>query len=89
MGQLKIKQTRSVIDRPKKQKLTIEALGLGRPNWEVVHNDTPQIRGMLNKVSHLVEVSEVKETSKASKKKSVTLQKKKEAPAAEEVKTEE
>jgi large subunit ribosomal protein L30 len=88
MGQLKIKQTRSVIDRPKKQKRTIEALGLGRPNWEVVHNDTPQIRGMINKVSHLLEVSEVKETSKVSKKKSAALKKKKEAPAAEEVKTE-
>ncbi|HEX2868406.1 MAG: 50S ribosomal protein L30 [Ignavibacteria bacterium] len=56
---LKITQTKSVIDRNKKQKLTIEALGLGRPNYTVVHNDTPQIRGMLNKVSHLISIEEV------------------------------
>ncbi|MBN2570606.1 MAG: 50S ribosomal protein L30 [Ignavibacteriales bacterium] len=60
-NRLKITQTKSIIDRPKKQKLTIEALGLGRPNYFVVHNDTPQIRGMINKVSHLVKVEEVKE----------------------------
>ncbi|MGE5362533.1 MAG: 50S ribosomal protein L30 [Bacteroidota bacterium] len=58
---LKITQTKSVIDRPKTQKLTIEALGLGRPNYTVVHNDTPQIRGMLNKVSHLISFEEIEE----------------------------
>ena len=61
MGKIKVIQTGSVIDRPKTQKLTIEALGLGRPNWEKVHNDTPQIRGMINKVKHLVKVEEIKE----------------------------
>ena len=55
---LRVRQVRSIIDRPKRQKLTIEALGLGRPNWVKIHNDTPQIRGMINKVVHLVEVSE-------------------------------
>lgn len=60
MAKLKIIQTRSVIDRPEKQKRIIEALGLGRPNWEKIHNDTPQIRGMLKKVPHLVKVEEVK-----------------------------
>ena len=60
MGKIKVKQIGSVIDRPKSQKLTIEALGLGRPNWERVHNDTPQIRGMINKVKHLVTVEEIK-----------------------------
>ena len=59
MAKIKVIQTRSVIDRPKTQKLTIEALGLGRPNWEVIHNDTPQIRGMIRKVSHLVKVEEI------------------------------
>jgi large subunit ribosomal protein L30 len=59
---LKIKQIRSIIDRPVRQKLTIEALGLGRPNWEKIHNDTPQIRGMINRVTHLVEVSEFEST---------------------------
>lgn len=58
---LKVTQTRSVIDRPKNQKLTIEALGLGRPNYTKTHNDTPQIRGMLNKVKHLVKFEEVNE----------------------------
>lgn len=61
MAKLKIIQTKSVIDRPEKQKKIIEALGLGRPNWEKIHNDTPQIRGMINKVTHLVRVEEVKE----------------------------
>ena len=61
MTKLKIIQTKSVIDRPEKQKRIIEALGLGRPNWEKIHNDTPQIRGMINKVTHLVKVEEVKE----------------------------
>jgi len=60
MSKIKVKQIRSVIDRPKDQKLTIKALGLGRPNWEKIHNDTPQIRGMLNKVTHLVTVEEIK-----------------------------
>lgn len=60
MGKIKVIQTKSVIDRPKDQKLTIKALGLGRPNWEKTHNDTPQIRGMINKVKHLVKVEEIK-----------------------------
>jgi large subunit ribosomal protein L30 len=57
MGKIKIRQTGSVIDRPKKQKLIIEALGLGRINRVKVHNDTPQIRGMITKVKHLVQVT--------------------------------
>ncbi len=61
MGKIKVIQTRSIIDRPVRQKRTIEALGLGRPNWEKIHNDTPQIRGMIRKISHLVRVEEVKD----------------------------
>jgi len=57
---LKITQTKSSIDRPKDQKRTIAAFGLGRPNYTKEHNDTPQIRGMVNKVSHLVKVEEIK-----------------------------
>jgi large subunit ribosomal protein L30 len=68
-GQIKIRQIRSVIDRPKNQKLTIEALGLGRPNWEKIHNDTPQIRGMINKVIHLVEVEGVEQAKTTIRKK--------------------
>jgi len=61
MTKIKITQIRSIIDRPKRQKLTIEALGLGRPNWSVVHNDTAQIRGMIQKVTHLVKIEELKD----------------------------
>ena len=57
--QIKVTQTKSIIDRPKDQKLTIKALGLGRPNHFKVHNDTPQIRGMVKKVHHLVKVEEI------------------------------
>jgi large subunit ribosomal protein L30 len=48
-----------VIDRPEKQKRTIRALGLRRTYSTVVHKDTPQIRGMIAKVQHLVEVEEI------------------------------
>lgn len=61
MSKIKVTQIRSIIDRPKDQKLTIKALGLGRPNWEKIHNDTPQIRGMIKKVTHLVIVEELKD----------------------------
>ncbi len=61
MTKLKITQVRSIIDRPERQKLTIKALGLGRPNWEKIHTDSPQIRGMIEKVKHLVKVEEIKE----------------------------
>lgn len=57
--QIKITQIRSIIDRIEPQKRTIKALGLGRPNRSVVKNDTPQIRGMIKKVAHLVSVEDV------------------------------
>ncbi len=56
---LLITQTRSVIDRIEPQKRTIKALGRGRPNYSVVKKDTPQIRGMIRKVIHLVDVKEI------------------------------
>ena len=61
MAKLKITQVRSIIDQPNNQKLTVKALGLGRPNWEKIHTDTPQIRGMIEKVKHLLTVEEIKE----------------------------
>ncbi len=61
MKKLKITQIKSIIDRPERQKRTIKALGLGRPNYSKIHNDTPQIRGMIRKVSHLVKVEEINE----------------------------
>ena len=60
MTRLKITQIRSTIDRKEPQKRTIKALGLGRIRRTVVHNDTPQIRGMVRAVAHLVKVEEVK-----------------------------
>jgi large subunit ribosomal protein L30 len=56
---IKITQLRSVIDENIRMKRTIKALNLGRPNYSVVHNDTPQIRGMIERVRHLVKVEEV------------------------------
>jgi len=56
MAKIKVQQTGSTIDRPKNQKRVIEALGLGKISKVKEHNDTPQIRGMINKVKHLVKV---------------------------------
>lgn len=56
---LKITQKRSAIGRQKRQKLTIRALGIRKMHQSVVHDDTPQIRGMIASVSHLVKVEEV------------------------------
>ncbi|SNS37051.1 LSU ribosomal protein L30P [Belliella buryatensis] len=58
MAKVKVTQVRSVIKRPKDQKATITALGLGRINKSVVVENTPQIAGMVRKVSHLVKVEE-------------------------------
>lgn len=58
MSAIKITQIRSTIKRPKNQKDTIKALGLGRINKSVVKELTPQIEGMVRKVHHLVEISE-------------------------------
>ncbi len=60
MGRLKITQVRSAIKRNEKQKRTIKALGFHRLHQTVVHPDVPQIRGMIRKVAHLVQVEEIK-----------------------------
>jgi large subunit ribosomal protein L30 len=57
---IKITQTGSVIDQKENAKRTIKALGLGRPNYFVLKNDTPQVRGMVRAVRHLVRVEDVK-----------------------------
>ncbi len=59
MAKLKVKLVRSLIGRKDDQIKTVEALGLKKINSEVEHNDTPQIRGMIQKVIHLVEVKEM------------------------------
>lgn len=57
---IKIVQVRSVIEQHENAKRTIKALGLGRPNYSAIKNDTPQIRGMIRAVRHLVRVEETK-----------------------------
>lgn len=59
MKKLVIKQVQSTIGRKYNQKLVLESLGIRKMGREVVHDDTPQIRGMINKISHLLEVTEV------------------------------
>ncbi|MBL0192114.1 MAG: 50S ribosomal protein L30 [Saprospiraceae bacterium] len=59
MGKIKITLVKSVIDRPHSQKNTIIALGIKKMNGSVEHTPTPQILGMVKKVSHLIKVEEV------------------------------
>jgi large subunit ribosomal protein L30 len=56
---LKVTQIKSLIGHPERQKQTIKALGLRRIRHSVVHRDTPQVRGMIEKVKHLIQVEEV------------------------------
>ena len=56
---LQITQVRSGVGRQQVQRRTLEALGLQRHQQTVVHEDTPQIRGMIEKVGYLLEVREV------------------------------
>jgi large subunit ribosomal protein L30 len=58
MAKLKITQTRSIINTTMKQRHTVEALGLRRIHQTVTQEDTPTIRGMIDKVRHLVSVEE-------------------------------
>ncbi|MCI9625720.1 MAG: 50S ribosomal protein L30 [Clostridia bacterium] len=57
--QLEVTQTKSAIGRKKDQIATLEALGLKKIRDVKVHPDNPQIRGMVNKVTHLVSVREI------------------------------
>lgn len=57
MAQIKIKQIKSRINCPAVQKRTLDALGLRKMNHVVVKEDCPSIRGMVQKVHHLVEVT--------------------------------
>jgi large subunit ribosomal protein L30 len=61
MSQLKVTQLRSVIGSLENHKRTVRALGLKRIRDSRVHQDTPQMRGMLHNVRHLVHVEEVDE----------------------------
>lgn len=59
MAQIKVKQVKSSIKRLQTQKLTLESLGLRGIGKEVIHEATPSILGMIEKVKHLVIVTEV------------------------------
>ena len=56
---LKITLVKSFIGRPENQRKVLRGLGLGKMNKTVILNDTPEIRGMVRKVFHLVSVSEI------------------------------
>jgi large subunit ribosomal protein L30 len=58
---LKVTQLRSTVGKPRGQRDTVRALGLRRIRHIVVKEDRPEIRGMLARVSHLVDVEEVEE----------------------------
>jgi len=60
MGKIKVTQVRSAIKRTARQKRTLEALGIRKLHQTIEVEATPQILGMVAKVSHLVEVEEVK-----------------------------
>ena len=61
MARLRVTQLRGVVGRSRGQKDTIRALGLKRIRHSVVKEDRPEIRGMISRVAHLVEVEEVEE----------------------------
>lgn len=59
MAKLSIKLVRSVIGSKPNQRKTVEALGLGKMGQVTEKEDTPQIRGMIETVKHLIEVEEI------------------------------
>lgn len=58
---LKIQMVKSEIGRPEKQRKVLRGMGLSRLNSTITLADTPEVRGMINKVIHLVSVEESKE----------------------------
>ena len=60
MKKIKITLVKSPIDRPERQKLTLQALGLNKTNSSKEVEATPQILGMVRKVQHMVKVEEAK-----------------------------
>ena len=59
MTKIKVTQVKSSIKRMQSQKRTLEALGLRGIGKEVIHENTPNIMGMINKVKHLVKTTEL------------------------------
>ncbi len=60
MKKLKIKQVRSGIGRPERQKRTLRALGFKRLNQTIEVEVSPQVAGMIEKVKHLIEIEKDK-----------------------------
>lgn len=60
MAKIKVTKVKSAINRTQSQKRTLESLGLSKIGQTVVHEDTPSILGMVNKVKHLISVEETK-----------------------------
>lgn len=58
---LSITLKRSLIGRPESQRAVVQALGLRKVNQTIVQNDNPAIRGMVDKVTHLLAVTEINE----------------------------
>ena len=56
MAKIKVTRIKSAINRPQRQKLTLQALGLGKLNRTVEHEATPQILGMVKKVEHMIKI---------------------------------
>jgi len=61
MSRLRITLKRSIVGRPQDQKETARILGLTRTNRTVVRPDNPAVRGMVNKLSHLLSIEEIDE----------------------------
>ncbi|MGI4873301.1 MAG: 50S ribosomal protein L30 [Janthinobacterium lividum] len=59
MPQIQVKLVRSAIDRPERQKRTVQALGLNKMNSTAKHDASPSILGMVDSVKHLLEVTEL------------------------------
>lgn len=59
MAKVQVTQVKSAIKRPKDQQLTVKALGLGKINRTIEVENTPQVAGMIKKISHLVVVKEL------------------------------
>lgn len=59
MKKIKITQVKSAVDRPMRQKRSLQALGLRKMHQTVEHEATPQILGIVDSISHLVEVEEL------------------------------
>jgi large subunit ribosomal protein L30 len=59
MVRLRVTQVRSLVGAPRRQRATVRALGLKRIRHSIVKEDRPEIRGMIAKAAHLVDVEEV------------------------------